>query len=476
MASDMNLGTLQYNQKSPQMWAAIFLGTAVILGLLQFVVPVYWIIVGLIALAILAYLSFRPAMIYYLVLWTLPLTDRVRVLPISFSLNELILLYCVVVWIIQMIISKKRVDFRTGMEGWIVVLSLLFFMAGAFSVSDTGLLGFSKVFESFITFYMTIYFLKTNQITRAGVLRVLLLTALGQAALGVFQSVTSIGSDFQSSRGYLGYLGIGSNMVWHGRGTMWHFNTLGNFLATMYALYLPLYIFCFKQKKKALILGALLLLGIITTYSRGSLLGIAAGTIYFLAVSQKDVRRSILFVAIFVGMVIWPAFSFFGNTPYAETVSYNDRLIIWQVPLAAITLSAKTLWLGSGLNSYADVAWPFIPSWVPQDQFRNWFAHNFYLLTVQEMGLIGAGILFSFLAFLCVDGYRKFRNCHGFERMFGLSLSTGVVTIFFVSIFDHTFGSPHFKVFIFVLLGLLYAKRDFIPKKTKRALKAPTAA
>jgi hypothetical protein len=451
------------------MWAAIFLMVATILGLAQFVVPVYWIITALVGFAAFAYLSLHPEKVFYLAIFTIPFTDRVRVLPISFSLNELVILYCAVLCLGQMLFLGKRVDFRTGLEPWIVVLTIMFFLAGVFSASDTGLLGFSKIFESFIVYYMTIYFLKTKQVTRAKILRVVLFTALSQAAMGIFQSLTGIGSDFQSNRGYLGYLGLGSSVVWHGRGTTWHFNTLGNYLVTNVAIFLPLYFLCFKQKTKALWLAAILLLGIITTYSRGSLLGLSAAVIFFLAVSQPTFKRSIGFVLLFVGMVIWPAFSFFGNSPYAETVSYEDRLIIWQVPLAAITQTTKSLWLGSGINSYGEVAWPFIPAWVPQEQFRNWFAHNFYLLTVVEVGLIGAIILFSFLGFLCVDGLRKFRNCHGFQRMYGLSISTSMIAIFFVSIFDHTFGSPHFKVFVFLLLGLLYVKRDTTGKASQRA-------
>ncbi len=449
-------------------WGGLFLGVGILLGLAQFVIPSYWIMALLISLALLVYLSLRPHLVFYLTIFTIPFTDRVRVLPISFSLNELVLLYCVVLCLVHMLLRNQRVNFKTGLEPWLILLTLVYFLAGFFSASDTGLLGFSKVFEAFIFYYVTIYFLKTKQVTRAQVLRVLLWTALSQAALGIFQSVTGIGSDFQSSRGYLGYLGLGSNMVWHGRGTTWHFNTLGNYLATNVAMFLPLYFFCFKQKKKALWMATILMLGIVTTYSRGSLLGLSAAVIFFLAVSQPTVKRSLVFVLTFVGMVIWPAVSFFGNSPYAQTVSYEERLIIWQVPMAAIMRNTKTLWLGSGINSYAEVAWPYIPAWVPPDQFRNWFAHNFYLLTVEEMGLVGAFILFSFLMFLCVDGLRKFRQCHGFQRMYGLSISTAMIAIFFVSIFDHTFGSPHFKVFVFLLLGLLYVQRDTSGKARQR--------
>lgn len=445
---------------SNRRWAGLFLLVSALLGAALFVVPVHWIIVGLISLAILVYLSLNPDKVFYLAIFTIPFTDRVRVLPISFSLNDLVILFCAVLCIAHMIIKEQKVNFRTGLDLWVAVLTIMFFLAGFFSESDTGLLGFSKIFEAFIVYYMTVYFIQTKQITRAKVLKVVLFTALSQAALGIFQSITGIGSDFQSNRGYLGYIGFGSSLVWHGRGTTWHFNTLGNYLATNYAIFLPLYAFCVKDKKRALLWGAIILLGIVTTYSRGSLLGLSAATIYFLGMSQKSVKRSLIFVLAFILFVIVPAVYTFGNSSYVETVSYNDRLTIWQVPLAAITSSTKALWLGSGLNSYAVVAWPFIPAWVPPDQYRNWFAHNFYLLTVIEVGLVGAAILFGFLVYVCIDALRKFKRSHGFRGAYSLAISTAMIAVFFVSIFDHTFASPHFKIFIFLLLGLLYVKRN----------------
>ncbi|MCE3236516.1 MAG: O-Antigen ligase [Vampirovibrio sp.] len=439
-------------------WAGIFLLVSALLGLGLMIVPVYWLIAIIIGVIVLTYLALNPDKAFLLTIFTIPFVDRVRVLPISFSLNELILLFTFLVCVAHMILRSQKISFKTGLDGWIGVLTITFFLAGFFSESDTGLLGFFKVFEAFIVYYMTVYLLRTKQITRATILKAILFTAVFQAALGIFQSFTGIGSNFQSSRGYLGYLGLGSNRVWHGRGTTWHFNSLGNYLVTNVAVFLPLYLFSVKDKKRALIYAGILLFGIITTYSRGSLLGLAATVIYFLAVSQKTLKRALFFVAAFILCCIVPAVTTLGNTSYVETLSYNERLFIWQVPIAAITSSAKALWLGSGLNSYAVVAWPYIPAWVPESQFSNWFAHNFYLLTILEMGVIGASVLFIFMIYICVDTWVKFKRYHGYMSAYSLALSSCMIAIFFVSIFDHTFGSPHYKVFIFLLLALLYTK------------------
>ncbi len=441
-------------------WAGIFLLVSALLGMLSFFVPAYLIMAAVLGAVALGYLALNPDKAFMLTIFTIPFVDRIRVLPVSFSLNELVLLFTFLVCLGHMVLRSHRVSLKTSLDGWIFLLTVTFFLAGFFSESDTGMLGFFKVFEAFIMYYMTVYLIRTRQITRSLALKVVLFTALSQAALGSFQSFTGIGSDFQSARGYLGYLGLGSNIVWHGRGTTWHFNSLGNYLATNAAAFLPIYVFCVKRKKQAFWMVCILLMGIITTYSRGSLLGLSAAALYFLGVSQPTFKRSLIFMLAFVCFAILPSVLTLSSTSYVETVGYSERLIIWQVPIAAITSSAKSYWLGSGLNSYAVVAWPYIPAWVPSDQFRNWFAHNFYLLTVLEMGVIGAAVLFSFMLFIWIDTWRKFKRWHGFYGIYSLSLSAAMMTVFFVSIFDHTFGSPHFKVFLFLLLGLLYVKRN----------------
>lgn len=447
------------------LWIGIFLITSIFLGISVFYLPPYLMMAAIAVGILIVYLLLNPDKAFYLSIFTIPFIDRVRVLPVSFSLNEVLILFTLIVCVAHALIREQRFSLRTELDPWIAVLTIVYFLAGFFSEGDTGLLGSFKVFEAFFFYYLTVYLLRTKQVTRSKILKVVLFTALFQASLGIFQSVTSIGADFQSNRGYLGYLGLGSNHVWHGRGTTWHFNTLGNYLATNFALFLPLFFFAVKDRVKALPWAAILLLGIITTYSRGSILGITAGAIYFLAVSQKTWQRSLIFVGAFILFVLFPAAYTLGNSSYVETVSYSERLTIWQVPIAAITSSAKAFWLGSGLNSYAFVAWPFIPAHVPQTQYMNWFAHNFYLLTVIEVGVIGAAILFGFLIFICLAALRKFKTSHGFFSAYGLAISSCIITVFFVSIFDHTFASPHFKVFIFLLLGLLYVKRRPVSQK-----------
>ncbi|WP_373531301.1 O-antigen ligase family protein [Vampirovibrio sp.] len=439
-------------------WAIIFLLISTVLGLMSLVIPVYVIAGLLVGAIVLSYLALNPAKTFYLAIFTIPFTERIRVLPVSFSLNELIIFYTLVVCVAHAVMKGHKVSIRTALDPWIAVLSVLFFLAGFFSISDTGLLGFFKIIEAFIVYYLAIYLLRSQQITRAAVLKTLVATAVFQALLGTFQSVTGIGAEFQSNRGYLGYLGLGSNVVWHGKGTTFHFNTLGNFLVINLLIFVPLLFRHIKRKKRAFLWFGIILLGVVTTYSRGTLLGLIAGTIFYLAVSQPNLKRALLMVGAFILCAIVPLALTLFNSSYVETVSYEERLMVWQVPMAAINSSAKAFWFGSGLNSYALAAWPHIPASVPMSQYHNWFAHNFYLLTVVEAGIVGAAILFCFLVYTWLNSWMRYARTHGGQRTYAILVSVAMVGVFFVSIFDHTFASPHYKVFIFVLLSLLYVK------------------
>ncbi len=439
-------------------WIGAFVVLPVLLGFLIWLVPVHYLLVLMIITAVAIYLALYPDKCFYLFIFTIPFTERIRVLPISFSLNDLMLFFCAAITLGHMVLKGEFVNLKTKLDPGLLALTILFFLAGIFSESARGSLAFLKFFEAVVAYYLMVYLLRTRYVTRSTILKTMLATVLFQATLGIAQSFTGkLGAEFMSNRGYLGYLGLGTSTVWHGKGTMNHFNTLGYFLTISFLFYVPLALFVIRKKTWAYLAGGILLLGIITTYSRGSLLELVTGILFFLAITQPSIKKA-LWIMAGVALVVLPFVLFFGNSSYMDTLSFNERLMVWQVPLTAITQNAKTLWLGNGLNSYEVVAWPYIPANVPLSDYHNWFAHNYYLLAVLEMGLVGAAVLFSFLIYLWRDTWRSYKSSHGYKAVISLSLCVSIFSIFFASIFDHTYGSPYFQIYLFLLLGLLYVR------------------
>lgn len=447
-------------QESQWKWAGVFGAVSLAIGALLLFLPVHWILALVIGMAAAGWLALNPDKFFWLVIFTIPFNERVRYLPVSFSPNEIMLVFTLAVVLMHALLRGRPVSLKTRLDGWILVLSGLFLLAGIFSESPRGFLGSLKFLEAVGMYYMTVYLIRSKHITRAQALKVLLLTAAFQAGLGVLQSLTGkFGANFMSNRGYLGYLGLGSSMVWHGKGTMWEFNTLGNYLTANLLLFIPLYWYLARRRKWGAAIGFLLLWGLIITYSRGSLLGFIAGLFYILWQIPADRKRAALITAGVSLFAVLPAVWYFAHSSYVETVGFDDRLKIWQVPLAAIHSSTRAFWLGSGLNSYEIVAWPYIPANVPMHYYYHWFAHNFYLLTMVEMGLAGTTVVMLFLLWLLGDSWRMYRASArriDLNRAYSLAVGAAVVSIFFVSIFDHSYGSTYFKVFLFLLLGLLY--------------------
>lgn len=434
----------------------LLLGLITILGGFVIFFPIQYLFLGLITVAGLIYLLLNPKVCFYLIIFTIPFVERIRILPISFSVNDIMIVICLIAVGLNILIKDKRVNLKTNLDIWNVVLLILFFATGLTSVSPTGPLASFKFLEAIVTFYLTVYFIRTKTIKISQIIKIIFITVLFQALLGIFQSLTGIGATFRSPRGIWGYLGIGSNMVWHGIGTMVEFNTFGNFLVTMFFFSLPVCHYLIKNKVIARAILVTILIGIITTYSRGTLIALYFGYLYFLFITMKNrVKFGWIFSTSLI--VIYIIKNFLSETSYIDTLS--PRNAIWDAVIASILSCPRYLWVGAGLNSYAQVVYPYLPQ-----NNTMWYAHNLFLAILQAMGIIGFTIFFSFIVFILIDTYKRIKTGSKLLKDLNLALTLCVFSIFFVSIFDHSFSLPSFQVLLFLLLGIIYAKNKKLCK------------
>lgn len=450
--------TLQANLFKNGVNAAIILTVFILSSLMLVITPLNFFI-AIVAFAVFTFFLIKPNFCYYLLIFTIPFTERLRVLPVSFSLNDVMVFLCFTSVIINILFKKEQINLKTSIDKWIIVLLILFFYAGLTSVNSNGILTSFKFLEAVIAFYLTVYFVRSKQVKISKIIKIVIFSALFQASLGILQSLTGqFGAFFRSPRGYLGYLGLGSNMVWHGVGTMGQFNTLGNYLVFILLFFIPINFYLIKKKTAGRLILFALLLGVITTYSRGSLLGLISGCLYFFMLKTNSSKlNKYLMVALFVMLVLFAAI-YLKNTDYIQTVDLAGRENIWQYAIASITSSPRFLLIGAGLNSYFDVVSPYFPGNVPVGSYSLWFAHNLYLLSVQEMGIIGAAIYFSFFITMLVTVTKRFSSARfNLNRKLNLSVGLILVALFFVSLFDHSYSLTPFKIMLFIFLGLVYS-------------------
>lgn len=443
----------------------VLLIIATVIGGLMLLIPVEYLFLAIIGIIFIIYLLLNPKICFYTVIiastfvYKLPLDT-----PVPFSHSDILITICFLGTFLRfMFVDKFKVNLRTKIDNWLIALLILYFFAGITSASHSGYQGFLRFGEALAVFYMTVYFIRTKTITISKLIKFILIVGLLQASIGIFQSITGIGSNYRDNRGYLGYLGLGSSLVWHGMGTMQHFNSLGPFLCIVFLFFLPINYFIVKNKRNGYIILATLFFGIITTYSRGSLIGLIAGILFFTYQIQKN---KILFLLKSIPLITIPlvAWEFLKNTSYISTISPRNEQ--WGLAINAITQNTKTLLFGNGLRSYEEVTWQYLPGNVLPSEYTNYAAHNFFLFNAVEVGYLGLGVILSFILYILISAYNQFQNGNKLVKYLSLSISLIIFSIFFEGMFDYAFNLFVFQIWLYLFFGILYSKYSLKEKRT----------
>lgn len=430
----------------------IFLAFVIVGGSLILLIPIQKLLIALLAFVILMFLLMNPKLCFYLVivLSTYMSTLATENQQMPFNQTDILIAVCFVSVLCKILAKNKKINLSTKIDGWIIVLLILYFFLGITSISHRGYQGFLRFGEVAALFYMTVYFIRTKQVSISKIVKIMLIVGVFQSFISIFQSMTGIGANFQDNRGYLGYLGIGSSLVWHGMGTMTHFNCLGAFLSSLLLFFIPIYDSIIKNKKVGKIIITILLAGIITTYSRNALICLTIGMLFFSYYKTKNKAKFSIILAT-ISLIIFGAYNFLKNTSYISTLS--PRNDVWNYSISMITENAHNLFLGTGLNSFAEAVSVYMAN-----SFVYLHAHNLYLETLIEMGIIGLTLLLSFLLYNLVETYKNIKNKNKFFRVLNFSVCLYIIAILVLGGFDSTFTYFYTQVWLYFILGILYAK------------------
>jgi len=444
-----------------------FIMLTIVGGSLILFFPIQYLLVGFFVLIGLAYLLANPKICYYLVIFTIPFTERVRLLPISFSPNDIFILVCTISVLLNMFLRSQKVNLKTSIDKWNILIIIMYFIAGITSLSTTGILTSFKFLEAISVFYITVYLIRTKQITLSNIIKVFLFTGLFQAIWGILQSSTGqFGALYQFPRGYLGYLGIGPTLVWQACGAIGGTGGLSEFLVAIFLLILPFHKYIDKKKRN--IIMTILLVAIYMGYTKLSLFGLLVCGLIYYNFSAKNKSEAVFKVTAIVGVTSIIGF-ILANTAFIRTVdnTLTGREDIWSYPIYALTNNMKYLWLGSGLNSYWEIVDPLLPTEIVVKEHGYMLAHNYYLLTVQEMGLIGAFVLFSFFVLMGKKFFQSFKKYNGFYKSLNMAVFLFIITIFTSSCFGQFYYATYTKVLIYVFLAMVLSKEFYIDKKLR---------
>ena len=103
--------------------------------------------------------------------------------PVSFSINDILILICIMAVILNIFINDKNINLKTSIDKWNIVLLILYFITGITSLGETGILTSFKFLEAIFVFYITVYLIRTKQTSLSKIIKVFLFTGLFQEAI-----------------------------------------------------------------------------------------------------------------------------------------------------------------------------------------------------------------------------------------------------------------------------------------------------
>lgn len=232
-------------------------------------------------------------------------------------------------------------------------------------------------------------------------------------------------------------------------GTMVDPNVLGGFMILVAALTAPQVVSPAPIWPRSWLASALALdlLALYLTYSRGSLVGLAAG---LLVVGLLRYRKLLLIALIGAGllMLLPPAEAYVAHL--IEGVQLQDRATLMRLGeyRDALTLISRYPWFGVGFSGSPDA---------------NLYVgvSNLYLLMAEEMGVIGVGgflvVVGLFLGHLFAAWRRISRRAQPQTEALCLGVAAAVVGALTGGIFDHYLFNlvyPHMTTVFWFSLGL----------------------
>ncbi|GJL77352.1 MAG: hypothetical protein NPINA01_03410 [Nitrospinaceae bacterium] len=179
-------------------------------------------------------------------------------------------------------------------------------------------------------------------------------------------------------------------------------NLHGNNIATIYITIFPLLISYYFIKKNALsivgIVLAVITIGLL--YSRTAYLLLLISVFIYLFISKKFKLAPIIFVGLFIGVMFLPSSISQRATTGLESkdvysISAGRVEGIWTPLVEEVLRSPKKLIFGSGLKAIF-----FSESYEKGQIYRTGHAHNLYLNTILDMGLVGLVFFMLFVVYL----------------------------------------------------------------------------
>jgi hypothetical protein len=257
------------------------------------------------------------------------------------------------------------------------------------------------------------------------------------------------------------------------------YNAAGGFLAMLCCLGVA----CYLQRKGRLLLTLLgkNALMLFSTYSRGSLLGVAA-VFPYLYFGRKRWMLATLMACVVLGSI---AMAIYHTDPSVDYMGYPFSIENSNAKVANLDIRYEWLWpralayfeqsniVGLGFGSFDDhignVVSYFHPFGVPSDviiEHSDSHAHNSYLNILAELGIVGLALMLSFYWKLVEWGRHGAAAAalvgHGQNFAAFRFVEISSVCLLVMSATEHRLVSPSNVLILSLVISLLLASRPLI--------------
>ena len=277
--------------------------------------------------------------------------------------------------------------------------------------------------------------------------RYLIFAVIIESLIGISQSFFSfpifphiLNTLFTNNRNYFAYIFPSlSAQVTQGSGTFEHFNGLGGLLSLTFPIFFG---FWYSNKRKILrtMLLIITFLGLVTTYSRGALIGVLLTfLIFFFFFSTLTIKKKFI-ISIFIIILLVVFLSNDIENYYLSTGNFAIRKEIWEIVFDYAINNPLNLIFGYGIFFFRDNILGF--GGLPKD------IHSGQLEILVELGIVGI-IIFCKFFFQVISQALKYR-----DNILTLSIAGGLLSFFFHQLFDNSILG-YLGILMIALLGIL---------------------
>ena len=204
---------------------------------------------------------------------------------------------------------------------------------------------------------------------------------------------------------------------------------------------------------------AVISVGLIVSRGRASWLGAAIGvTVFLFLVCNRKNAIKIMALCMITGAVV---LSFPIHLHWQETKSLSVRMKYWQ---GSVRLWMDSPLIGTGMWSYRNRVYEAYksiikkePNWMEGGENKPRRAHNMYLETLNDGGMLYFFVLMGFFASAFIKAIQHLKHTVKEKRFLMASAFSCIIALMVSGFFFFPLRAPSSLVMIFVMLGVIHA-------------------